>query len=215
MSDMIWTGYERSSQRKGRLDGQPISGAIERCVLPANAPTGGGTGLIGMWKAFDELEAIGFIGPKRPKMVAVQASGCAPIVRAFDGGAESAQRWENAQTIAAGIRVPQAIGDFLILRALRESNGYAIAIEDREIEAALLEVATEEGLLLCPEGAATYAAYKRSLAEARVSTPIGSSSSIAHQDTSTRCRLRCAPSIGTSTSITLVLQPEPQPTDRC
>lgn len=133
-------------------------------------PTGGGTGLIGMWKAFNELEAIGFVGPKRPKMIAVQASGCAPIVRAFEAGTESARRWEGAHTIAAGIRVPQAIGDFMILRALRESNGFAVAVDDCEIEAALVEVASEEGLLLCPEGAATYAAYKRSLADGRVSS---------------------------------------------
>ena len=100
-------------------------------------PTGGGTGLIGMWKAFAELEAIGFIGSKRPRMVAVQASGCAPIVRAFEDGTEHAARWENAHTIASGIRVPQAIGDFLILRAVRESKGFAIAVTDETISAAL------------------------------------------------------------------------------
>src|SRR5579864_4519645 len=132
-------------------------------------PTGGGTGLIGMWKAFAELEAIGFIGPKRPRMVAVQAAGCAPMVRAFEAGAEHAPRWEDAHTIASGIRVPQAIGDFLILRAVRESGGFAIAVEDEAITAALDEVARDEGLLLCPEGAATYAAYKQSLADGRVS----------------------------------------------
>jgi threonine synthase len=132
-------------------------------------PTGGGTGLIGMWKAFAELEAIGFIGNKRPRMVAVQAAGCAPMVRAYDEGVEHAQRWENAQTIAAGIRVPQAIGDFLILRAVRESNGFAIAVSDEAISSGLEEVAREEGFLLCPEGAATYAAYKQSLADGRVS----------------------------------------------
>jgi len=131
-------------------------------------PTGGGTGLIGMWKAFAELEAIGFIGKRRPRMVAVQAAGCAPIVRAYDAGEETAPRWENAQTIASGIRVPQAIGDFLILRAVRESKGFAIAVPDEKILAALDEVAKTEGLLLCPEGAATYAAYKESLVEGRV-----------------------------------------------
>lgn len=131
-------------------------------------PTGGGTGLIGMWKAFDELEALGFIGPRRPRMIAVQAAGCAPIVRAFEEGAEHATRWEDASTIAWGVRVPQAVGDFLILRAVRASGGYAMAVSDAEIEAALGEVAREEGLLLCPEGAATYAAYRRSLAEGRV-----------------------------------------------
>ena len=131
-------------------------------------PTGGGTGLIGMWKAFAELEAIGFIGSKRPRMIAVQASGCAPMVQAWEAGVEHAARWENAETIASGIRVPQAIGDFLILRAVRESGGFAVAVPDEATTAALAEVAREEGLLLCPEGAATYAAYKQSLADGRV-----------------------------------------------
>ena len=131
-------------------------------------PTGGGTGLVGMWKAFAELEAIGFIGKKRPRMIAVQAAGCAPMVKAFEAGEEHAPRWENAHTIASGIRVPQAIGDFLILRAVRESGGFAIAVADAAITAALDEMAREEGFLLCPEGAATYAAYKQSLADGRV-----------------------------------------------
>jgi len=131
-------------------------------------PTGGGTGLIGMWKAFAELEAIGFIGSKRPRMVAVQAAGCAPIVRAYDAGADHAPRWEDAHTIAAGIRVPQAIGDFLILRAVRESGGFAVAVGDEAITAAIEEVARTEGLLLCPEGAATYAALKQALADGRI-----------------------------------------------
>ena len=99
-------------------------------------PTGGGTGLIGMWKAFAELEAIGFIGSKRPRMVAVQAEGCAPMVRAWEKGEEHAPRCENAHTIASGIRVPQAVGDFLILRAVRESGGFAIAVSDEAIQAA-------------------------------------------------------------------------------
>jgi threonine synthase len=131
-------------------------------------PTGGGTGLIGMWKAFAELEAIGFIGSKRPRMVAVQAAGCAPMVRAFEAGEEHAARWENAQTIAAGIRVPQAVGDFLILRAVRDSGGFAIAVPDDAISAAIDEVARAEGFLLCPEGAATYAALKQALADGRI-----------------------------------------------
>jgi threonine synthase len=131
-------------------------------------PTGGGTGLIGMWKAFAELEAIGFIGKKRPRMVAVQAAGCAPIVRAYDAGTEHAPRWEDAQTIAAGIRVPQAIGDFLVLRAVRESGGFAIAVSDDAISAAVDEVARTEGFLLCPEGAATYAALKQGVADGRI-----------------------------------------------
>src|SRR5499426_1011443 len=131
-------------------------------------PTGGGTGLIGMWKAFAELEAIGFIGKKRPRMVAVQAAGCAPMVRAYEAGEEHAPRWENAHTIAAGIRVPQAVGDFLILRAVRESGGFAVAVTDDAITAALEEAARAEGFLMCPEGAATYAAYKQGLADGRI-----------------------------------------------
>lgn len=131
-------------------------------------PTGGGTGLIGMWKAFDELEAIGFIGSKRPRMVAVQASGCAPIVKAWENGDDHAPLWQDAQTYAAGIRVPVAIGDFLILRAVRASNGFAIAVDDRDIEAALADMAREDGLLLCPEGAATYAAFRQALADGRI-----------------------------------------------
>ncbi len=131
-------------------------------------PTGGGTGLIGMWKAFAELERIGFIGAKRPRMIAVQAAGCAPMVRAYEAGTEHAPRWENAHTIASGIRVPQAVGDFLILRAVRESKGFAIAVSDAAISSALEEAAREEGFLMCPEGAATYAAYKQSLADGRV-----------------------------------------------
>src|SRR6516164_167425 len=131
-------------------------------------PTGGGTGIIGMWKAFAELEAIGWIGPKRPRMVVVQAAGCAPMVKAWEEGVEHAPRWPDAHTFAAGIRVPQAVGDFLILRAVRESGGFAIAVSDQAIAEAWREVATEEGLLLCPETAATYAAYKQALAEGRI-----------------------------------------------
>src|SRR5512147_2185214 len=112
-------------------------------------PTGGGTGLIGMWKAFAELETMGWIGKQRPKMVAVQASGCAPIVRAFEQGTRRAEAWANAHTVAAGIRVPAAIGDFLILDAVRASGGFAIAVDDDAILAARDEVGHEEGLLLC------------------------------------------------------------------
>ncbi|HTT82747.1 MAG TPA: threonine synthase [Rhizomicrobium sp.] len=133
-------------------------------------PTGGGTGLIGMWKAFAELEAIGFIGTRRPRMVAVQASGCAPIVRAFENGESHAARWANAHTIASGIRVPSAMGDFLILGAVRESGGYAMAVDDAEIEESLREVAQNDGLLLCPEGASTHAAWRKSLREGRIGT---------------------------------------------
>lgn len=132
-------------------------------------PTGGGTGLIGMWKAFAELKEIGWLTGKMPRMVAVQATGCAPIVKAYEDGEEHAPLWQNAHTMASGIRVPIAVGDFLILRAVRESGGFAIAVEDEAIQAAQEEVAKREGMLLCPEGAATYAAYKQALADGQVS----------------------------------------------
>ncbi len=123
-------------------------------------PTGGGTGLIGMWKAFDEMEALGWIGRKRPRMFAVQAAGCAPIVRAFERGEKTAAEFPNACTIAAGLRVPKAIGDFLILEILRESNGGAIAVDDEEMIRVAREVGSKEGLFVCPEGAACFAALK-------------------------------------------------------
>ncbi|MBT3357398.1 MAG: threonine synthase [Euryarchaeota archaeon] len=126
-------------------------------------PTGGGTGLIGMWKAFHELKELGWIDCKFPKMVAVQSTGCAPIVKAWEDGVEHAEFWENADTEAAGIRVPSAIGDFLIIRAIKESNGFAIAIDDEDIIAARNKIGREDGLLMCPEGAATFAAYEQSL----------------------------------------------------
>jgi threonine synthase len=132
-------------------------------------PTGGGTGLIGMWKAFQELEAIGWLGAKRPRMVAVQSTGCAPIVKAYDDGVEHAELWEDAFTIASGIRVPIAVGDFLILRAVRESGGFAIAVPDEEIETAHELVPRTDGLLLCPEGAATFAAFTMALDQGLVS----------------------------------------------
>ena len=131
-------------------------------------PTGGGTGLIGMWKAFAELEAIGWIGSKRPRMVAVQAEGCAPIVKAFDEGTRHAEPWADASTIASGIRVPAAVGDFLILDAVRESGGFAVAVSDDAINAAHQECAKTEGILLCPEGAATLAALIQELASGRI-----------------------------------------------
>jgi threonine synthase len=132
-------------------------------------PTGGGTGLIGMWKAFQELEAMGFIGPARPRMYAVQAEGCAPIVEAFAAGQESAPPWENAQTLAHGIRVPRALGDFLILRALRESHGAGIAVPDAEIVQGVKEAAAQEGLFMCPEGGACVAALRRLKASGHLS----------------------------------------------
>ena len=132
-------------------------------------PTGGGTGLIGMVKAFNELESIGWIGKKRPRMVAVQSTGCAPIVKAYEEGLEHAAYWENAETVASGIRVPAAIGDFLILRGIRETEGFATAVDDDAIVSAREKVANLEGILLCPEGAATYAAYLKELKSGRIS----------------------------------------------
>ena len=126
-------------------------------------PTGGGTGLIGMWKAFDELEAVGLIGSERPRMYAIQAAGCAPIVRAFDRGDEFAERWEGAATVATGIRVPSAVGDFLILRAICESDGAAMAVEEQNILQAVEDVARDDGMLLCPEGGAVLAGWRHAL----------------------------------------------------
>ena len=131
-------------------------------------PTGGGTGLIGMWKGFNELKELGFISGKLPKMVAVQSTGCAPMVRAFEEGARHARRWENAQTVASGIRVPGAVGDFMILDAVRESGGFAIAVPDADILAATNEAAQTDGFLMCPEGGATLAAYKAALASGKI-----------------------------------------------
>jgi threonine synthase len=124
-------------------------------------PTGGGTGLIGMWKAFAEMEAMGFVGPKRPRMYAVQAEGCAPIVKAFEEGREDAPFWENARTHAHGLRVPKALGDFLILRALRESGGGAVAVSEQEIVDACKDAAALGGLFMAPEGGACVAAARK------------------------------------------------------
>jgi threonine synthase len=124
-------------------------------------PTGGGTGLIGMWKGFAELEEIGWIGGRRPRMVSVQAEHCAPIVRAFAAGKMKAEPWQNARTIASGLRVPQAVADFLMLEILRESGGTALAVSDAEMLAEIRRVARLEGLLFCPEGAACVAALAR------------------------------------------------------
>ena len=131
-------------------------------------PTGGGTGLIGMWKAFDELEAVGLIGSKRPRMYAVQAEGCAPMVRAFEQGEEFAERWEDPATVATGIRVPKAVGDFLILRAVRESGGAAIAVSEDAILQAVADAAHDDGFLLCPEGGAVLAAWRKAVADGLV-----------------------------------------------
>jgi len=131
-------------------------------------PTGGGTGLIGMWKAFAELRELGWIGDRLPRMVAVQSSGCAPMVRAFEAGLEHAEPWEDAATVAAGIRVPAAVGDFLILRAVRESGGFAVAVNDESIIEARDRAAADSGFLMCPEGAATLAAYLQEVESGRI-----------------------------------------------
>ena len=149
-------GYELAEQMKWELPDVIIY------------PTGGGTGLIGMWKAFDEMEQMGWIGSRRPRMVTVQAEGCAPIVRAFEAGDEFAVRWEGAATIATGIRVPKAVGDFLILRAVRDSGGAALAVEEEVIVRAVDDVARDDGLLLCPEGGAVVAGWRLALARGLV-----------------------------------------------
>ena len=132
-------------------------------------PTGGGTGIVGMWKAFSEMETMGWIDSKRPKMFAVQSEGCAPIVRAFNEGTEFAEPWKNPDTLAAGIRVPAAIGDYLILQSLRESGGGAITVSEAEILSDLRAVASLEGMFICPEGAAIVAALRKLLADGTLS----------------------------------------------
>ena len=132
-------------------------------------PTGGGTGIVGIWKAFEEMEALGWLDGRRPRMYCVQAEGCAPIVRAFHEGAEHAEPWVGAETIAAGLRVPAAIGDYLILAALRESGGGALTVTDDEMMASVRELAALEGLFVSPEGAATAAALPKLLADGSVS----------------------------------------------
>jgi len=123
-------------------------------------PTGGGTGLIGMWKAFGELKELGWISGDLPRMISVQSTGCDPITQAFEGGKMESEFFENAETVAAGIRVPKAFGDALILQALKESCGLAVSVSDEEILASLSELAQKEGMVVCPEGAATYSALK-------------------------------------------------------
>jgi threonine synthase len=123
-------------------------------------PTGGGTGLIGMWKAFDEMGKLGWIDAERPRMVTVQSEGCAPMVRAFQEGREFAEPWQDARTVADGLRVPAAVGDFLILRALRESGGTAIAVSDHEMLEAARLIGRTQGIFACPEGAATLVAFQ-------------------------------------------------------
>jgi threonine synthase len=132
-------------------------------------PTGGGTGMVGMWKAFEEMTALGWIDPvKRPRMVTVQASGCAPIIRAFEAGAEKATPWEGAHTIADGLRVPRAIGDFLVLRAVRESGGTALAVDDADMVAGMKDLGRLEGVSAAPEGGAALAALRLLVAQGRI-----------------------------------------------
>jgi threonine synthase len=131
-------------------------------------PTGGGTGLIGMWKAFAEMETLGWIGSRRPRMISVQAAGCAPIVQAFEAGETHATPWENAHTVASGLRVPGAVGDFLMLHAIRESGGCALAVTDEELMAGVDEMAARTGVFPAPEGAATYVALKHLLRDGLV-----------------------------------------------
>lgn len=124
-------------------------------------PAGGGVGMIGMWKAFDEMEAMGWIGPQRPKMIAVQSAGCQPVVRAYERGEQRSEFYENAQTVASGLRVPKPLGDFLILEAVRKSGGTAIAVTDEEMLDAGIELATDEGIFAAPEGGACVAALRK------------------------------------------------------
>jgi len=127
-------------------------------------PAGGGVGMIGMWKAFEEMEALGWIGAKRPKMIAVQAAGCAPLVRAFENGSARSDFWKDAHTVAGGLRVPKPIGDFLVLEAVRKSGGTAVAISDQDMLDAGIELAADEGIFAAPEGGACVAALKKLLA---------------------------------------------------
>ena len=131
-------------------------------------PTGGGTGLIGMWKAFDEMEQLGWIGSKRPRMISVQSSGCAPIVKAYEEHKPDSQFWERAETIASGLRVPKAFADYLILDAVYRSNGVAVEVSDEEIVASVYEIARMEGLFICPEGAASFAALRHLLGQGKL-----------------------------------------------
>ena len=146
-------GYELAEQLKWQLPDVIIY------------PTGGGTGLIGMWKSFDEMEEMGWIGPKRPRMVTVQAAGCAPIVKAFDEGKRFAAEFPNAHTTASGLRVPKPIGDFMILDALRASGGTAVAATDEELIAATREIGAAEGIFCAPEGAACLPALRKLMAD--------------------------------------------------
>jgi threonine synthase len=168
--------YDVSTLREPcRLEGKKTMGyelaeqlewTLPDCII---YPTGGGTGLIGMWKAFAEMQAIGWIGSKRPRMVSVQPDGCQPIVRAFHAGDKKADAWVNAHTVADGLRVPKAIGDFLILEGIRESHGTAVAVTDDEMVRDMLEIGRLEGISASPEGAASLSALHRMLADGSAS----------------------------------------------
>jgi threonine synthase len=150
-------GYELAEQLEWRLPDWIVY------------PTGGGTGLVGMWKAFAEMEAIGWLSPgRRPKMVSVQTEGCAPIIRAFNSGAETAGTWEDAHTVADGLRVPRAIADFLILRTIRESGGTAVAVTDTQMVADMLVMGRDEGVSAAPEGAASLSAVRQLVADGKI-----------------------------------------------
>lgn len=166
-------GYEIAEQlsRRGIATGGAENREIAIPHLPDVIiyPTGGGTGLIGMWKAFDEMEQMGWIGPKRPRMISVQSSTCAPIVRAFEMGERFADEFENAATVASGLRVPKAIGDFLILDAIRASGGTAIAVDDAELVASVKEIGARTGIFAAPEGAACLPALRKLIDRGEVS----------------------------------------------
>jgi threonine synthase len=173
VKEMGW--YDVSTLREPcRLEGKKTMGyelaeqldwTLPDCII---YPTGGGTGLIGMWKAFAELETIGWIGSQRPRMVSVQPEGCAPIIRAFETGAAKADLWENASTVADGLRVPRAIGDFLILSGIRESHGTAVAVSDADMIRDMLAIGALEGVSASPEGASSLSALRLMIADGRV-----------------------------------------------
>jgi threonine synthase len=161
------TGYGRQATDESLVSSlsSPFSNALPDVII---YPTGGGTGLIGMWKAFDEMEQMGWIDSRRPRMISVQSSTCAPIVRAFDRGERFADEFENAATVASGLRVPKAIGDFLILDAVRASGGTAIAVDDADLIAAVGEIGAAEGIFAAPEGAACLPALRKLVKDGQV-----------------------------------------------
>lgn len=160
-------GYELAFDLAAANSQSPITNHQSPLALPDVIfyPTGGGTGLIGMWKAFDEMEQLGWIGSKRPRMVVVQAEGCAPVVTAFEQGADHAEMFPNAHTVASGLRVPAAVGDFLMLKVLRESNGTAVTVSDDELLEGVRELSQQQGVYACPEGGAVWKACEKLAAD--------------------------------------------------